>query len=798
MLKFLLSDNESLASYMQGKFASFDDLKRRMLLRKRAENSNIPDHIYRLEQMKTFQNVSSLSDMLTTGLEEFVGTYLELEGKRVYVKPEQQNNWQEVITFIPPLLLQCVLLHKKTYIDFKSQAGELHSYFKDFLLPNTRYTAIPHARIPQLEYFIKQQNGLHDLHMHLNGALETDQVWQDYLFNPTGIYKDLKKGFTIPKVKEQMEQESHLFDPLTYVTLLKAAQKLRQYFFYYLFPYANSGYENFSKEGLLLEFMSNESGLSGSYRHPFLSLITNNEDRYPHLMSIEALMYTLILHEMRTNKNELLASYFHFYILILGLTNRLLVQQTHQNGFEQFQKHTLNELRESSEKIFLRRYYQMHGNDLSHIRFLEGRFSPKNSQKGMLAFLDSISKGWDKLKEDICIENEHLPVSQLPELRLIAHFIKRTDDKPDLYIRHKALRYDISQKAKVLELLLKNHPSYCKKIVAVDAAASEFDAPPEVFAPVFRQMRRAGVKHFTYHAGEDFYHIISGIRAIYEAMTFCDLQKGDRIGHATASGLSPQQWKEIIGSTLLIKQGDYLDDLIFSYHLIVSSKTEALHKVLPFITNRVNELSFQVYNHYYPIAVLEKAWLMRQCCPSHALELDRENIISKKIYNEAEWCFMIDKGFVNSRKDIADNRVWEVFNAYHNSRHRANFDEIIAIDPFEILKINDIEELQLALLNEMTKKEIVIETLPTSNVRIGFHKNFSTYHLVNWIRWHEEGRSIPPIVVGSDDTGIFATNIYNEYANIYCMLLNTHNMPHSKVMSIIKRLDEDSRIYRFK
>ena len=97
----------------------------------------------------------------------------------------------------------------------------------------------------------------------------------------------------------------------------------------------------------------------------------------------------------------------------------------------------------------------------------------------------------------------------------------------------------------------------------------------------------------------------------------------------------------------------------------------------------------------------------------------------------------------------------------------------------------------------MTKKEIVIETLPTSNVRIGFHKDFSTYHLFNWTKWRAEGKSIPPIVVGSDDTGIFATNIYNEYANIYCMLLNTHHMPHSQIMDIIKRLDEDSHIYKF-
>ena len=797
MLKFLLSDNESLAKYTHGKFASLDDVKRRMLLKSRWQNSAIPDQLYRLAQEQAFKRLESLPDILTKGLGNMAEDYLELETKRIYVKSEQQNNWHEIITYIPPLLLQCALLYKHTYNDCKHNVNARHEYFKEYLLPNTRYTAIPHPRIPQLEYYVKQQSGLHDLHMHLNGALETDQVWQDFLFNPYGIYMDLKKGFKNPKVKEQMEQESHLLEPLTYVTLLKAAQKLRHYFFYHLYPHNHSIYEGYDKNMLLYEFMSNDSDLSGSYRHPFLSLITD-EDNHPCLMSVEGLMYILIFHEISNAKNELLASFFHFYLLILGLTNRLLVQQTHQNGFEQFQKHTLNELRGKSEKTYLRRYHQMQGNDLKHIRFLEGRFSPKASQNEMIVLLDAITRGWNKMKEDISVqyEGETENIQVAPELKLIAHFIKKADNK-DPFIRHKALRYEIAQKGTVLALLLKNHSNYRKMIVAVDAAASEFDAPPEVFAPIFRKMRRAGIKHFTYHAGEDFYHLLSGIRAIYEAIVFCDLKKGDRIGHATASGLSPWQWKNAIGSELLVKQGDYLDDLIFSYHLIIKRRIESLNILLPFIINEVNNLSFLIYNQHYPIALLEQAWLMRQCCPIHALEQDRENVMLKNVYDEEEWCFVIKKGFVDRKSRTNDNKVLEIFEAYHDLNNRKELDKIIKIDPFDIIKAEHLELLQLELLNEMTKKDIVIETLPTSNVRIGFHQNFGTYHLLNWIKWQNEGKSIPPIVVGSDDTGIFATNIYNEYANIYCMLLNIHHMPHSKVMNIVKRLDENSRIYRF-
>jgi adenosine deaminase len=794
-LKFFLSDTESLASYNHGNFVSFNDIERRLFLKAREQDRAVPDSYYLLAKDETFKQLDSIGDILTKGLKKLSEDYLELDGVRVHVKTTMQTQWQELITFIPPLLLQAIFLQNKIAIDAKDNAA-LASVVKNYLLPNTKYTAIPNARIPQLDHYLTQQQGLHDLHMHLNGALETDQVWQDYLFTPESIYHDLKEAFGNPKTKEQLEQESHLLEPKTYVSLLKSAQALRRFFFDYLFSTGESLAPN--KYVLLQKILNHHSDYQGSYKHPFLSLIgSDNSSSYP--MSIEALMYLLMLDEIRKHKNETLAGFFHFYLLILGLTNRLLVQQTHQNGFDQFQKHTLNGLREQSERIYRRRYYQMHGNGSRHLHFLEGRFSPKKTKQESIIFINDIWNGW----EEMCKRLEELKkegdekIFDKPQLRLIAHFIKKADNRPDDFVRHKHLRYDLWQRGKVLALLLSNHEKYRKRVVAVDAAANEFDASPEVFAPVFRLMRRYGVKHFTYHAGEDFYHIPGGLRAIYEAITFCNLQKGDRIGHATATGLPAVQWAQVVGNHILIRQGEYLDDLIFIYHLIIEAKIESLHGIIPFLVNKIQDLSFHIYNDHYPVTVLERAWLMRQCCPVHLLEEDRECANLKLIFSDEEWQFPLDAKFIDSRKNIKSAKAWKVFEKYHSKACKNHHHKIISVHPFEIIKIEQIELLQLALLKEMNRREIVIETLPSSNVRIGFHKDFSTYHLYNWIKWREEGKSIPPIVVGSDDTGIFATNIYNEYANIYCAMLNHHHMSHAQVMEVIKKLDEDSRIYRF-
>lgn len=791
LLKFLLSDNESIEKYLQSRFVSLDDIKMRIMLKYRSYNSDIPDHIYRLYLKETFKGISSLSDIFLKGLYTLSDDHLEIVSNKVYVKQEQQNNWQELITFIPPLFLQSLILYQKTFND----NCDILKYYTEVVIPNTKYTAIPSPKIQQLDFFVDENSGLSDLHMHLNGTLETDQVWQDYLRSPLGIYKDLKKGFANARVKEQLEQESHLLEPQKFIKLLKIAQKIREFFFDYLYL-ESSGNSIKSPQLFLNRLVNNSSSFPGGYLHPFLSIVnSSNKDKC--LMPVEALMYLLVLDELNKKPNELLSSLLHLYLLILGLTNRLLVQQTHQNGFEQFQKHTLNELREKSERTYMRRYFQLQGNDLKFIRFLEGRFSPKSTQHENIFLIDSIYKGWNKMKGDIESKNRNNINFKSPELKLIAHFIKKADLKPHPYIRHREQRLELMQKGKILSLLLKNHPNYRKKIVGIDAAASEFDANPEAFAPVFRYMRKSGIQHFTYHAGEDFYHILDGLRAIFEAINFCDLRKGDRIGHATATGLSVDDWAKVVGDEIILRKGDYLDNLVFAYHIIIKFKINALHSSLPFIINEVQNLGYSVYNKYYPIAVLESAWLMRECCPLHSLETEKDTLIMKGLYDQNEWELMQNKHYCENIESLRNSDAYEVFQKYHNKEYRANYESTYLIDPFAIINREAITQLQLSVLQFMTNKEIVIETLPTSNVRIGFHKDFSTYHLKNWLYWKRQGKAIPPIVVGSDDTGVFATNIYNEFANIYCSFINNGDVSHDTIMKIIKDLDTNSKVYKF-
>lgn len=792
IIKHLLSDDESLMCYFHGELISFGDIRRRMFLKERGENRYMPDHHYRLIQEKSFNGINNLNETLRTGLYRIAKEYLEFRQDKIYVKQLKLNAWQQLLAYIPPLILLSAFLAVERPLTGKSPE-DLTNYIRKYILPNINYTALPSPFIPQLEQYVLSQGGFNDLHMHLNGSTETDIAWQDFLTSPDNIYKELSIAFKHYKVKEQLEQESHLLNPLKFRELLYIARRIRVKLSEFIFPETldiKKGIPSTDKiKAEMLKQIVQGTGSGLNDGNPFSQYIQKNL-LINNSIALESIMYILCFNYLVIEEREYFASLFHFYLLILGLSNRLLVQQTHQNGYEQFQKHTLNGLRENSEKKYSNRFLQLHGNDLKNISFIEGRISPKETAEKNLIILNEIENGWNQLLESANLKNViNTQNANIPQLRLIVHFIKKEDSKPDNHIKYRSLRIEIWKRANVLAFLIKKHPTKTKRIVGIDAAASEFDTPPEVFAPVFRFMRRCGVKHFTYHAGEDFHHIISGLRAVYEAITFTGLCTGDRIGHATATGLSTHQWMKAMGKEMLIRQGEWLDNLIFSYHLIISENIESLQTLLPAILNEIQKLSSIIYDGSYAINVLRDAWLMRKFCPILLFSKDKLEARLQHVYNEEEW------------DDIKNEHVNQasliVMEKYHYYKTKAKYDEIIKIKTGDVFGPEEMWNLQTAVLKFMHHREIVIETLPTSNVRIGHHKDYDTYHLWNWMKWEHEGHSIPPIIVGTDDTGIFGTNIYNEYANIYCHLITAGNITHNNAMRIIEHLDKNGKIYRF-
>lgn len=719
-ISYLLIDHLSRSSYQEGEDVTLDDIERRLMIIAREHNHVIPHHYLRLVSNSSFRGIEKKSQVFTQALPQLAEDFLERRNNRIYVRIEKFNAWQEQIAYIPPMLLISAYIFKNVISSITDITSD--SFFNQYIAPNLGNTSLIPPYISQLEELKKENNGFNDLHIHLNGTMETDSVWLDILHYPERVIHNMEESAKGNKLaREQYEQFDNWTRPDKLKRLIMQAVKLRETLFSKISKIVPVN-EAFTRQA--------ESSLYISVLH-YLSM-------YP--------------------DNKKVASSFHHYLLILGLVNQMLVQQPQCFGFEQFQHYTSNGLREYSEQEYEQRFLQLAGNQLDNIKIIEGRFSPKDKEDKNNYLIDKIRRGW------LLLNNRQ--GCNKSDIRLIAHFIKRAD-KQKKDIRFKELRLKNKKICEALISLRNSGSKNGKAIVGIDAAASEFDTPPEVFAPVFKKLREKGFQHFTYHAGEDFYHLLGGLRAIYEAITFLDLQRGDRIGHATAAGVAPETWAHNVGCEVVVPIGAYMDDLLFVYNLISNNECKALDSLMPRLYMRIMELSREIYpNDDFQVYDLIYAWKRRQ---ADILEL-------------------ADSGELNNIKALK---------RYHQKEYVEKYKKEIKVKIFEILDEKALREVQLAVLKIMHHKEIAIETLPTSNIFIGYHNSFNTYHLVNWIRWEKEGKPIPPIVLSTDDAGIFATNIYNEYCHIYTLLVYEYDFCINEAFEIIRKINRDANYYIF-
>ena len=234
-------------------------------------------------------------------------------------------------------------------------------------------------------------------------------------------------------------------------------------------------------------------------------------------------------------------------------------------------------------------------------------------------------------------------------------------------------------------------------------------------------------------------------------------------------------------------QGVYMDDLVFSYFFILEEKIECLYYKLPLIEKKVKELCYSIYEQVFDIEILISTWKKRKYDPSFIFKRDSNELF-----------YGVKETNINKNYKELNDMEFTLLKKYNLLGFRKKYKQSIQIAVFEIFNSNELEILQKKVLSYLHKREIVIETLPTSNLRIGYHRNLSSYQLFNWYKWKTEGESIPPIVLGTDDPGIFATNIYNEYAMVYCYLVYEKKQSRDDVIKFLEDICRNSSIYAFR
>ncbi|MDY0122490.1 MAG: hypothetical protein RBR54_11170 [Sulfurimonas sp.] len=743
--------------YLKGFFEDAQRLEEYLFVELHAKDPYKPDYIFK-NAMADFTKGKSLGALTLDSFKE-LSQMLEFRGERAYVKSASFARWQEIILTVSPLAIISYAIYEKSGASFRIESSALiASIFNK--------SALPSPYEPQLDAMIARER-LNEMHMHLNGATEADIVWHDALNRPNAFYNHLAKSFAKSNVTEQYLQIGAI-EQADIFRLLTIARQLRDTMVRVMFD-GHTCTHRFTRD-------SYDIGATLYYASHIHPMREATQVDFTHAWQYESLFLIKAFEHLQSTQNIHFSHLLHYYLLIYAFFQKILVQQKMQVGFDQFQKITENEVRELTEEQYHLRYRQLHGMYDTSLEVLEGRFAPKEDLQKSHKLLKAIRDGYDKNEKSF-------------KLLLVPHFIKLRDNRnPKNIITFRDLALRLKNK-KSLEMLLETikHPKYKELVVGFDAAANELHASPEAFAPIFRKLRFLGYSNFTYHAGEDYIHLLSGLRMVYEAVEFLDMSTGNRIGHATALGIDPKLWiQRLYESKLTIKKGEWLDNLIFAYELLQNHSAYYGH---------LGKLESDIFRYFQEIYNPQKApnihqiiasWRARKYDPFVTLRWRDPSLFEE---------FEIQELCVFNRLDETTKGLYE---QYHTGEciERANTMIQVAPDhaPFTEKLLRDMQNIMIEHLNT---KNIAIETLPTSNVRISYYKRYDEHHLWRWLGLenYREGDPMPTVVVGSDDTGIFMTNLRNEYAHIYQTLCKSKNQ--QVALHTIKQLNKNGKAFTF-
>lgn len=385
-------------------------------------------------------------------------------------------------------------------------------------------------------------------------------------------------------------------------------------------------------------------------------------------------------------------------------------------------------------------------------------------------------------------------------LTFIVHFIKQNEKK--IHKKNFGMRFDfkqdyVTQLFKVLDDAEKRRtarspfnyvekrrigyslfvPPY--KIVGIDAAGEEIECPPAVFGHIYRYARAAGLKNLTYHVGEDFYDIADGLKNIDDSIRFLGLNNGSRLGHAIAIGAKPSSYYENRGYQIIMSKQRMLDVLVW----VLATCRIAQIRMSSDFEKQLTDKSKELYKEIgYSIPYDEKKYYQSMLLRSD----DIIPKVEKSLWDKTSLC--LDDQCVEARKEQDVEKLCTIYLSNKDIWNEGN-----VVDMFIYHKdiSSIVEQIQNYMMAIIVKKKIAIESNPSSNVKIGPIDGYNSHPCFCFL---SNGINVS---VNTDDKGIFATSLPNEYsliANAYCQ--NGHTVTEAALL--IGRLKTNAHKQRFK
>lgn len=782
--------------------------------------ARFPDHVFD-SSWQFLMSQQPGQGALFAALQALVREFLELRHGNVRVRRDLLGAWQQGLasrmSSIPVQAAADVLLGAGQYVTASSNLMQSFSSGRETAL--WRRQIVPLLRpeeAPVADYV--EREGLHETHLHLNGSTYAEICWLRALRSPHVESRKFVEAWTsgphVARVRELVGQASPDLTPQVFYKHVLTAGRLRAWLI--------AAADGQIGPGTALPVSC--QWLCGADNDEWSAGLRTPSPAWRHEPDVEeelTWMARLVV-KLRQSRSVQLERMFHTYLLLLNQYYRLLVQGEAQYGFDQFQKFTLTELREPAERHYRTRFHAMHGHrsGTSTIGYLEGRFAPKdNPVKAYGLFKDILCGYLEYLRDataagqpgrrprslsevlielDLYFERPTVRHRSIHRLALVAHFIKQpwppTQRKKAGPYRHYPLDHQLRRTTGLLLSCLARWPRLQNWVRGIDAAANELHAPPDVFAPVFRVCSRAGLTRRTYHVGEDFRHLLAGIATMWEALTFLDLRDGDRLGHGTAMGIRPGLWLERMPTILTLSRGEWMLSVLAAWQLL--RDVPETYTCARRLERELENIACQIFRRSLTAQEVERAMALRGLSRH---DLMRHRTGQSEPFDEplsvywAEEVELVRSVFQRQPQEIG--LLWEWLS---DPGVLARADELIATEA-SFLDATSYVRLQQALMRQVSDRGVLIETLPSSNVRISQYQHISEHHSLRWLRVPSHVLDGDPeimVCLGSDDPGVFAGDLETEFYLLYGALKKA-GLGDSEAVDRLSVLNERGRIYRF-
>lgn len=751
-----------------------------------------PEHVFE-ERWEMFQekDPGTGHSVLAHALNFLGDDYLEEGHGRIHIRTYGQfEHWQNLharMTLMP-------------VVETKVRRFELDKQESERLFP---YEPIIYPYNMRMEDYIARV-GLNETHLHINLCISAEEMWLVCLYHAEEYEQALIK------VKSMVEPMLHQLNPQLnipeHIARIRLAKTLRQFILdieaegavptqslpaimqSYCRPY--TGYDTRASAARITPIPIVLEELLAQERHIWRRFSELTEDNHAY--------YALI------------STVLHLYILLMNEFVSLARYRDNQIGLQEFCKTSGYPRNLSTKTLYTQAFRTCTRHIIPHAENkVEVRFNPASNLAGKC--LDIINgayraDGWKKMSPDnskllTLLRERELPYS----LILVGHLIKKRrrgidNTSPNALYKEARKRY-----LREIRALIDWHRQGKHKIIPIglDVAGSEVSLPVDVFVPAYKAYSLHNKHSRTIHCGEDFRHLITGMRAVYDAIHLLDFIPGNRIGHAVALGILPDIWLDAMPGKIVITRREWLLNLIFCRSMYLRygiPESDILYRV----EEELAGCSAYVFEEGINLHTLSSLYEARALIPEmvcHYLWLLRHRAEEKPPETS-------DIDFDLAQQEIEKIKLFELRHGMFPLRLfcRWEEDEIVGKRLNERIEIDTdfLDKGALLLLQQhmqrfVKERGVIIESLPVSNYRIAPYKRLKYLHTLRWMQvpgCRIEGDTEMDICLGSDDPGIFASDIKAEYYHLFCMM-KEYGLSDEEAVAKLDKLNQTGRIYSF-